>query len=198
VIWCLCPSVGSVVDSVGQTVAAWLSVPDRAPAQTFLRIIMIIIIKINDKKFSLCSILLCIFSLYCCVCVRRRRGLLLANRIAAWGKCHCRRRQKGRTGEGGGGGRVWGEGREKCLYTIYIRARREAPPGVSSYAKRIYAFIIRFIMRICPENVYNIFAARINRIFLGVRSRRPHSLSGGLFFSTPGLATVPLTRVYNI
>lgn len=86
----------------------------------------------------------------------------------------------------GGGGRVRGEELEKCLHTIYIRIRREreAPPGVSSYAKRIYAFIIRFIMRICLENVYNIYATRINRLFLTTipSPSVSHTLSGGLFF----------------
>lgn len=69
------------------------------------------------------------------------------------------------------------------VYTNKER-EREAPPGVSSYAKRIYAFIIRFIMRICPENVYNIYAARINRLFLATipSPSVSYTLSGGLFF----------------
>jgi len=136
----------------------------------------------------------CIFSLYYCYVCVRRRGLLLANRIAARGKCHCRRRQKGRSVVADGYG---GEELEKCLHTIYIQIRREreAPPGVSSYAKRIYAFIIRFIMRICPENVYNIYAARINRLFLATipSPSVSHTLSGGLFFCSV-LVMVPLTR----
>jgi hypothetical protein len=122
-----------------------------------------------------------IVSLYYCVCLQRR-GLLLANRIAARGKCHCRRRQKGRSGVADG----YGARNPRSAYTryIYTSKEREAPPGVSSYAKRIYAFIIRFIMRICPENVYNIYAARINRLFLGTipSPSVSHTLSGGLFF----------------
>lgn len=56
---------------------------------------------------------------------------------------------------------------------IYGRGDGEAPSGVSSYAKRIYAFIIRFIMRICPENVY---------IYYNIHRAYKSRLSGGFYF----------------